>query len=132
MAKINGTNLLVYYDGLPIGHTTDCELTIDRDNPDASTEGSAGWTEHIGGAGSWSMSCNGLVDWTTTSGADELAAKIIARASLTLKFSTEVSGDTYFTGTGSISSYSISAPKEAPVSYSVSFTGNGALTQTTV
>jgi predicted secreted protein len=49
-----------------------------------------------------------------------------------LKFTTNVTGDLVFYGTASVASISVSAEMEAAVTYSVEFTGKGALTKATV
>ena len=48
MAKLNGTNLLVYVGSNAIGGTRSFTLNLSQDTPDATTKDSAGWKEVIG------------------------------------------------------------------------------------
>ena len=59
-------------------------------------------------------------------------AYVHTRTSFTLTFgvTTSATGDTKYTGTAWISSLSLTAPLEDSATYSASFTGSGALTQT--
>jgi hypothetical protein len=54
------------------------------------------------------------------------------RTSVNLRFTTNVTGDLVFSGMASVASISVSAEMESTVSYSVEFTGKGALTKATV
>ena len=132
MAKINGTDLLVYVGSVPIAHSTSCTLNIVQDLPDATTKDSGGWADHINGLKSWSIDADALVDYSGSYGTEELFDNLSDGDNLTVKFSTEASGDSYWSGTVSVASLPITADMESPVSYSVSFTGKGALSRTTV
>lgn len=136
MAKLNGTDLLLFFDGKAVAYSTSCELTLDRAPIDASNKDSAHWAESIIGQMSWSMSASALLDYSGTAGGEELSALLIAGTAITAKFglksTVESSGDTYWSGSAWITSFSPSADNEGVVSYSVTFTGNGALTQTAV
>lgn len=136
MAKINGTSLLVYINTgsgeVPIAFTTSASISIDVDLPDASNKNSSGWAENIYGQRSWSIDCDGLVDYASTFGAAELLDVITNRTGVTLRWSTNASGTLEYEGSAKIASYSEDAPNEDVVSFSVSFTGTGAITKTTV
>jgi predicted secreted protein len=127
----NATNLIVLIDGVAVGHTTSAELSIEADLPDATTKDSAGWAEHIQGLRSWSVSVDGLVAYDGSYPSQTVADLIINRTSVVLQFTTEVTGDTYWTGSASLQGQTISAEMESPASFSASFTGNGALTTAT-
>lgn len=130
--KINGTKLLVYVGSTAITHATKHTLELNMDTRDATTKDSAGWTETLEGKRNWTISGEAMFAFDATYGHDELTALIINRTSVTLKFSTEVSGDTYFTGTGWLKSCSADASNEETTTYSFSFEGTGALTKSTV
>lgn len=132
MAKINGTDLLLYIGTTAIAHSTSCTLNIDADLPDATTKDSGGWADHINGLKSWSIDFEGLVDFSGSYGVEELFDNLKNGNNLVAKFSTEDSGDSYWSGTVSVANLVISAEMEQPVSYSGSFTGKGTLTRTTV
>ena len=89
----------------------------------------------------WDVSCDALYAWLDPAGSaisnstlsDMFTAYIATRASFTLTFgstSTTGVGFTKYTGDAWMTSASISAPLEDTATFSVSFQGSGALTQT--
>lgn len=132
MAKINGTDLLVYVGATAIAHSTSATLTIDQDLPDATTKGSGGFADHINGLKSWSIDFDGLVDYSASYGAEELFDNLKNGNNVTVKFATLTAGDSAWTGTASVSNLTMSAEMEAPVSFSGTFVGKGTLTKSTI
>lgn len=132
MAKFNGTDLLVYVGATPIAHSTSATLNIEADLPDATTKDSAGWADHINGLKSWSIDFDGLVDYAASYGVEELFDNLKNGNNVTVKFSTSTGGDSYWTGTASCNSLTMTAEMESPVSFSGTFTGKGTLTKSTV
>ena len=132
----NGTNLLVKIDDKAIGHTQSATFSITADLPDATTKDSAGWAEHIQGLRSATCSFDGLVDYsddgTTKQGVVSLTDLILNRTSVTLYWGTEIVGDTIYTATASLGDIEQSAEMESPVSFSGTFTINGAITKATL
>jgi len=132
MAKFNATDLLVYVGAIPIAHSTSATITIDVDLPDATTKDSAGWADHIAGVRNWSIDFDGLVDYASSYGVEELFNNLLNRNELTVKWSSTQAGGTYLTGTASVSNLTQTADMEQPVSYSGTFTGKGALSQVAI
>jgi predicted secreted protein len=142
----NGTSLVVLIGSEVVAHATSCSLSFSVDLPDSTDKQSRGWTEHIGGVKSWSLTTDGLatIDPAATASyftTSELMSAIATRTPVTVKFTTvdnsvvggvtPVPGDRYWTGSAYIESMDITADMESPVTYSVSFTGTGELTQGT-
>ena len=137
----NGTSLVVLIGNEVIAHSTSCTLSFNVDTPDASDKESLGWATEIGGQMSWSLTTDGLatVDPAATASyytTGELMTAIANRTAVTVKFTTvsgttPVTGDLIWSGSAFIESMDITADMESPVTYSVSFTGTGALTQAT-
>lgn len=130
--KFNGTLLNVYLDNVIIGCATSSELSVNVDLADATCKDDGGWADHIHGLRDWSVSTDGLVAFNGTNNIGDLYTLLSGRTSVTLKFTTNVTGDLVFSGTASVASISVSAEMEAAVTYSVEFTGKGALTKGTV
>ena len=145
-SAFNGTSLVVLIGTEVIAFSTSCSLSIAIDAPDASTKESLGWATEIGGQKSWSLTTDGLA--TVVPGAtatyistSELTALAVARTAVSVKFTTvdnstlngvtPVTGDSIWSGSAFIESVDITADMENPVTYSVSFKGTGALTQST-
>ena len=74
---------------------------------------------------------DGLVDYSDTANAIELADYLLSRTILTCVFGTATSGDAIYTAEGYLSSVEQSAEMEGPVSYSGSITLTGAITKST-
>ena len=125
----NGTNLLLSVAGHVLGHTTSCSLSLSNDLPEATTKDSNGFQEVIAGVISGELSFDGLVDYSDTANAIELADYLLARTQITCVFGTAVTGDAIFTAEGYLSSVEQSAEMESPVSYSGSITLTGAITK---
>lgn len=143
MAAINGTLILFNVDvadGTPaeLALTTSATLNIEMDLPDASTKGSAGWAEHIQGQKSWSIDIDGLADFVSSTGnVEKLANYVINRTAVDVEFvpdSTDSPAGTYvkYAGEASMASISLVAAMEDTATLSGSFTGNGALTASTI
>lgn len=133
MPKINATDLLVYIGAgttLPIAHSTSATLNIEQDLPDATTKDSLGWADHINGLKSWSLDFDGLVDYAASYGAEELSDNLTNGNNVTVRWSTTTGS--YWQGTASLSSLTMSADMESPLTYSGTFTGKGAITKTAV
>lgn len=130
--KFNGTDILVYVDGVAVAHATSHSLNVNADMIDATTKSSAGWKDILPGLRDWSIDCEGMVAYDAAEGFSEAFADINSRTQVVVKFSTEETGDKRYTGNAYVSSLSASAPLEDVVTYSLSFTGDGALSEETV
>jgi len=134
----NGTNLVVLVGSEVVAHSTSCSLSVSVDLPDSTTKSSQGWADQIGGLKSWSLTTDGLATVEPT-GANfvvgDIFTQLAGRTAVTVKFttvstgSTVVPGDLVWSGLAFIESLDVTADMESPVTYSVSFTGTGALTQ---
>ena len=137
--SINGTNLGVYIGGTLIGFATSATINVNQSLRSTSSKASGGWEENMEGIRNFDVSTDALYLYTNADGsavseftADELYNHIHNRTSFTLKFGsgTAATGDINYEGTAFVTSISISAPMEDTSTYSVSFQGSGALTQT--
>jgi predicted secreted protein len=127
---INGTNLLVYVNGEAIMGSKTCKLSVSHDVRDTTTKDSAGWAGKAEGLRSWTLTADGLAMFQTSNvDFDDLLALITTRTKVHLKFSTELSGDSWWYGDGWLKSIELDAANEDSVSYSCSFEGTGVLTK---
>jgi predicted secreted protein len=136
----NGTNLVVLVGSEVVAHSTSCSLSVSVDLPDSTTKNSQGWADHIGGLKSWSLTTDGLATVDPTGATyivGDIFTALAARTAVTVKFttvstgSTVIAGDLYWSGLAFIESLDVTADMESPATYSVSFTGTGALAQST-
>lgn len=127
MAKVDGTVTLVKLNGSPIAHQQDATMNLNMDLPDATDKDDAGWTDHIAGLRDWSVDVNGLIDFTSSFGNDELRSMIINKETAALEFGSGVTGTAKMTGTVSLTSLTEGHPQYAPGVYTGSLIGKGAL-----
>jgi TP901-1 family phage major tail protein len=134
MAIFNGTNLGVYISGTLVAAATDCSLSLNMETIDITTKDSAGYRELLGGLRSGSISCSGLIDYQDASNKDvtDLYDAWEGRTELTLKFSSEISGDESYTANGFLTSLEQSGGTEDTATYSATFELTGEVTEATI
>ena len=132
MPSINGTAVVLDFDGNPLALLTNATLTLEQDLPDSSTKDSAGWAEHLNGQRNWSIDSEGNVDLAAGANAETLADSILNQTKVPIEFASNVTGQIKFTGTVSTNSVSIETPNEDTASISGSMTGDGELVKATV
>ena len=127
----NGSLLSIKVDGNKILNSTSCSLSLSADTPEATTKDSGGFQDLIVGVKSGEISFEGLVAYDSGGGAQigDISDELISGAQVTWEFSTDVSGDDKYSGTGFISSIEITADMESPVSYSGTIVTTGTITQ---
>jgi TP901-1 family phage major tail protein len=112
-----------------IGHLTDASVSITHEPRDITSKDSSGWRELLEGLRSWSASGSGFFAEDATYGVEDILGNVTTRAKVTVRFMTDVSGDTYWEGTAYITSIEkTSSGAEDNVTYSISLEGDGALT----
>ena len=145
--QLNGTDLGVYVDGTLVAYSTNATININQSLRSTTNKESAGWEENMEGLRNWDVSCDALYAWLDPSGSaiandtlSEIFAGYLGKSStgtdnrlsfdLTFGVTTSNSGDTKYTGKAWVTSASLTAPLEDTATYSVTFQGSGALTQT--
>lgn len=126
----NGSLLSVKVNANKILNSTSCTLSLSVDTPEATTKDSGGFQELIVGVKSGEISFEGLVAYDA--GGEQIgdvSADLLAGTQVTWEFSTDVSGDDKYNGTGFISSIEITAEMESPTSYSGTIVTTGTITQ---
>jgi predicted secreted protein len=132
VGTFNGKLIGVYVDGTLIGCATSGTLRVEADQIDATCKDSDSWGAALTGRRSWGMDCDALIKFDATEGLEEAIDYILNETTVVLKFSTEVTGDTYWTGSAIATSVEANAPNNEVASWSVSFEGQGALTKGTI
>tara|TARA_R100000963_G_C4608789_1_gene79894 strand:- start:126 stop:563 length:438 start_codon:yes stop_codon:yes gene_type:complete len=138
--QLNGTDLGVYIGGTLVAYSTSATLNVNHSPRSTSNKEDGGWETAMEGYRNWDVSCDAMYAWLDPAGSaisNETLSEIFTgyihtRASFTLTFgvTTTTAGDTKYTGTAWLTSASLSAPNEDTATFSVSFQGSGALTQT--
>lgn len=146
MAIINGTDLKVYDSStnILIAYAQSASITINMDTRDISNKESGGFAESLEGQRNFEVSVDGAYAWTNaagsalTNGADDLVLKYMldagsnTREAFVLRWGNTAgaTGDTYYQGSAFLTSFSATGGTEDTATYSMTFAGTGAITQT--
>tara|TARA_B110000977_G_scaffold149151_1_gene189064 strand:+ start:2850 stop:3260 length:411 start_codon:yes stop_codon:yes gene_type:complete len=129
---MNGTLLGVYAGSTLIAHATEGSISLSMDTRDATTKSSSGSRDLLEATKSGTISVSALYAEDAAYGVDDLMTSWAARTTLVVKFSTEVSGDHFWSASAYISSIEVSAGMEDNVTYSATFELTGAITYSAV
>lgn len=127
---VNGTDLRIYMGGVAIGHATTCSLDMTRETRETLTKDApgGGWATAEVGRKSATLSTDGMFSYDTSNKKfSDLFTAFDNGTLLLLRFTTDENGDTYWQGSGYITSLNLSAPVEDNTTYSATFTVNGAI-----
>ena len=132
MAVTKGLDILVYVpdaggtNKVAIGGQKGCTLSMEADSIDVSNKNDFGWASTIGGAKSWTVSCDGQFI-TDDAGQKKLMECFVAGTEVEVEMKN--TGETvYFAGKASITSIEVDAQFDDVATLSIELTGVGALT----
>ena len=132
MAVTKGLDILVYVPDaggsskVAIGGQKGCTLSMEADSIDVSNKNDFGWASTIGGAKSWTVSCDGQFI-TDDAGQKKLMEAFVAGTEVDVEMKN--TGETvYFAGKASITSIEVDAQFDDVATLSIELTGVGALT----
>lgn len=135
---LNGTEIKIYVGGTLVAYATTGSININHSLREITSKDSGAWKEQMEGLRDWSIDLEGMYAWTDAAGgsitnADDLYLSYIDnRTSFTITWgSTDAeAGDTKYSGTAYLTTVSMSGATEDSATYSASFSGTGAITQT--
>ena len=129
MAVTRGLDLLVYAgtggSKQPIGGQKGCTLTMEADTIDISNKNDFGWASTIGGAKSWSVSCDGQFVADDV-GQQALFDAFVAGTEVDIEMK-NTAESVYFAGKAAITSLEIDAQFDDVCTLSMELQGIGAL-----
>ena len=131
MAVTKGLDILIYAgtsggSKQAIGGQKGCTLTMEADTIDISNKNDFGWASTIGGAKSWSVSCEGQF-LTDDQGQQALMDAFVAGTDVDVELKN--TGETvYFAGKAAITSLEVDAQFDDVCTLSMELQGIGALT----
>jgi TP901-1 family phage major tail protein len=132
MGKIVGKYLVVTVGSNAYTALRSSTFEMAADMIDVTTaDSTGGWKEYLAGEKGGTISIEGLYDTSATEGFEEAADDLISGAVATFKYGETESGTTYWTGSGLISSVSITGDKNDGASYSLTIQLTGAVTKAT-
>ena len=129
MAVTKGLDILIYVgessNKKAIGGQKGCTLSMEADSIDVSNKNDFGWASTIGGAKSWSVSCDGQFI-TDDAGQKALMDAFIAGTEVQVEMK-NTAESIYFAGKASITSIEVDAQFDDIATLSIELTGVGAL-----
>ena len=130
MAVTRGLDLLVYagtgVSKQAIGGQKGCTLTMEADTIDISNKNDFGWASTIGGAKSWSVSCDGQFV-ADDAGQQALFDAFVAGTEVDIEMK-NTAESVYFAGKAAITSLEVDAQFDDVCTLSMELQGIGALT----
>jgi predicted secreted protein len=141
MAILNGTEIKVYSTGTNnlVAFAQNCTLNVNHSPREITNKESGGYKEILEGLRDFSIDIDGAYAWTNAGGSaltdgidDVLETNVLnARQAVTFIFGdTASASDISYSGSGYITSVSITGGTEDTATYSLSIEGTGELTQT--
>lgn len=124
---VNGHVLRWYINGTAIAKATSCSLDFSaetRDTAHKDVGGPTGWADSETGQLSFSGSCDAL--YAEAEQFETLYTAFAAGTTLTMEYSTDVTGDKFFSCSILVTGLSMNADNNENVTYSATFTGKGA------
>lgn len=125
-------DLYVLVNSAKFDHLTSLTFTVNQETIDITSMDSNGWRDLAVADKNWSLSLEAFYAMDATEGADESYDDLVAGTSTTILISSEVTGDTTYTGSAKVTSWAINPSKGSGVTVSISFEGTGAITKSTV
>ena len=140
MAILNGTELKVYSAGTTdlVAFAQNCTLNVNHSPREITNKQSGGFKEILEGLRDFSIDVDGAYAWTNAAGAaltngvdDTLETNVLnARQAVTFIFGdTATTSDVSYSGSGFITSVSLTGGTEDTATYSLTIEGTGILTQ---
>jgi len=136
---VNGTNLRISIGGDPVAYATSCSLSMSREELDTLSKDSvSSWKSSKVGTKSATLSGSGLyTEDATISSADRQNPNTLFDAFdggtlVTWEFTTGVTGDTKYSGSGYITELSFTGEVEQNATYDFTLSVAGAVTQATI
>jgi len=141
MAILNGTEIKVYSTGTTnlVAFAQNCTLNVNHSPREITNKESGGYKEILEGLRDFSIDIDGAYAWTNAGGTaltdgvdDVLETNVLnARQAVTFIFGdTQSTSDISYSGSGFITSVSLTGGYEDTATYSMSIEGTGVLTQT--
>jgi len=129
--KLSGTLWLFYVDDVAIAHSTSGTVDFSADSRDTTTKDSGAFKSSAVTKLTGTCSVDGLVALDAAFGISELFAIWVAREAVTVKFSTEVADDIFYSGEANLLGYSIDAPDKDNPGLSCNFEWTGTISELT-
>ena len=120
-----GLDILVYVGTKAVGGQKGCTLTMEAETIDVSNKNDFGWASTIGGAKSWSVSCDGQFI-ANDEGQKALMSAFVAGTEVQVEMK-NTAQSIYFAGKAAITSLEVDAQFDDVATMTIELQGIGAL-----
>ena len=120
-----GLDILVYVGTKAVGGQKGCTLTMEAETIDVSNKNDFGWASTIGGAKSWSVSCDGQFI-AADAGQKALMDAFVAGTEVQVEMK-NTAESIYFSGKAAITSLEVDAQFDDVATMTIELQGIGAL-----
>ena len=120
-----GLDVLVYVGDIEVGGQQNCTLSMEADTIDISNKNDFGWASFIGGARSWSISCDGQFI-TDDEGQAAIMEAFVAGDTIQVVMK-NTAENVYFAGEAAITSVEVEAAFDDVCTMSLELQGLGEL-----
>ena len=120
-----GLDILVYVGTKAVGGQKGCTLTMEAETIDVSNKNDFGWASTIGGAKSWSVSCDGQII-ANDEGQKALMSAFVAGTEVQVEMK-NTAQSIYFAGKAAITSLEVDAQFDDVATMTIELQGIGAL-----
>ena len=120
-----GLDILVYVGSKAVGGQKGCTLTMEAETIDVSNKNDFGWASTIGGAKSWSVSCDGQFI-ANDEGQKALMTAFVAGTEVQVEMK-NTAQSIYFAGKAAITSLEVDAQFDDVATMTIELQGIGAL-----
>ena len=120
-----GLDILVYVGSKAVGGQKGCTLTMEAETIDVSNKNDFGWASTIGGAKSWSVSCDGQFI-ANDEGQKALMSAFVAGTEVQVEMK-NTAQSIYFAGKAAITSLEVDAQFDDVATMTIELQGVGAL-----
>ena len=124
-AVTKGLDILVYVGSKAVGGHKACTLTMEAETIDVSNKNDFGWASTIGGAKSWSVSCDGQFI-ANDEGQKALMSAFVAGTEVQVEMK-NTAQSIYFAGKAAITSLEVDAQFDDVATMTIELQGIGAL-----
>ena len=124
-AVTKGLDILVYVGSKAVGGQKGCTLTMEAETIDVSNKNDFGWAPTIGGAKSWSVSCDGQFI-ANDEGQKALMTAFVAGTEVQVEMK-NTAQSIYFAGKAAITSLEVDAQFDDVATMTIELQGIGAL-----
>lgn len=122
---VSGNRILVFSEDEVIACSTGATFNGTNEEIETSCKDNDGAITSTPGAQNWSIDVTGNAKYDAAYGLEELQIIWINKTTVTVRFGTENTDDSYLEGEAYISSFSIDAPLNATATWSVTFSPRG-------